>query len=320
MKILVVDDEPSFAALLSRALRRMGHVVAMASSAAEALSAVTADRYDAVITDVDMPDIDGIQLAIALRERHRHFPIAFCGADESVRDRAARIGPVLPKVWTIATLKEVVVALGQAALPDEPLFDPEHGRPQASSRVPAEWVQAARAAANPLSISPALRPGAPEPLEPPSVPASRAPQGVIDDVADADVEIAPAGDGHVSPRHPMKKIRLSCRSWDQVHRLCEQYGSGKTVLTLRGEYRLSLHEPLVVALGLPDELVLALRAEVIAIRRDDSGGPLFAVGLTGLTQAVVERLEGMVAAACTRSHGRKVVRTVPRAHSEISVA
>jgi len=124
--------------------------------------------------------------------------------------------------------------------------------------------------------------------------------------------------GPKNGRPPVRKIRLSCRSWEQVERLCEQHAAGKTVLTLRGNYRLRMHEELVVALALPDELVLSLRAEVIAIRPAETGGSVFAVGLTGLTDAVVQRLENMIVSA--RSGGGTRPRIALRAQSEISIA
>ncbi len=68
-KILVVDDEPSILRLLQEALSQWGYQVKCASSATEALDAVHNDLFDAVVTDIRMPDMNGLDL---LREIKRH--------------------------------------------------------------------------------------------------------------------------------------------------------------------------------------------------------------------------------------------------------
>ena len=100
-------------------------------------------------------------------------------------------------------------------------------------------------------------------------------------------------------RMPSRKVRVQCRNWEQVARLCAQHASGKTVLTLRGTYRFREGEQCVVALALPDELVLALRAECTHVRKDRSGGELYGITLHGLTDDIRVRLEKMVAQATT---------------------
>lgn len=61
-RILIVDDEPAIAALLAEALAADGHDARTATSGADALHAVAAARFDAVLTDLRMPDLDGARL------------------------------------------------------------------------------------------------------------------------------------------------------------------------------------------------------------------------------------------------------------------
>jgi DNA-binding NtrC family response regulator len=68
-KILVVDDEPSILRLLREALAQWGYQVKCASSASEALDAIHSDLFDAVVTDIRMPDLNGLDL---LRQIKRH--------------------------------------------------------------------------------------------------------------------------------------------------------------------------------------------------------------------------------------------------------
>src|SRR5213080_1597360 len=68
-KILVVDDEAAILRLLKEALTQWGYQVTSASSGAEALQALRGDMFDAVITDIRMPDMNGLEL---LKEIKRH--------------------------------------------------------------------------------------------------------------------------------------------------------------------------------------------------------------------------------------------------------
>jgi DNA-binding NtrC family response regulator len=68
-KILVVDDEPSILRLLREALTQWGYQIKCASGATEALEAVRGDIFDAVITDIRMPEMSGLEL---LKEIKRH--------------------------------------------------------------------------------------------------------------------------------------------------------------------------------------------------------------------------------------------------------
>ncbi len=68
-KILVVDDEPSILRLLEEALTQWGYQVKSAASGDEALAAIRGDLFDAVLTDVRMPEMSGLDL---LREIKRH--------------------------------------------------------------------------------------------------------------------------------------------------------------------------------------------------------------------------------------------------------
>ncbi len=62
-RILVVDDQPLVTLCLSIFLTREGHDVVRADSGDEALDLIRSERFDLLITDVDMPGINGIQLA-----------------------------------------------------------------------------------------------------------------------------------------------------------------------------------------------------------------------------------------------------------------
>lgn len=113
LKILVVDDERSVGVLLGLRLRKLGHEPLLALHPRDALQMLSPD-VDAVITDIDMPEMNGLELASAIRELRHDIPIAFCTGSDPENDtvrRAAQIGPVLPKTWTQGQVRTLVAAL-----------------------------------------------------------------------------------------------------------------------------------------------------------------------------------------------------------------
>ncbi|NOR49696.1 MAG: response regulator [Desulfuromonadales bacterium] len=67
-RILIVDDEDGMRRLLSRVLTREGYDTVAVGSGAEALRLVASERFDLVVTDIKMPEMDGLQLLAELKE------------------------------------------------------------------------------------------------------------------------------------------------------------------------------------------------------------------------------------------------------------
>ena len=74
-QILVVDDEPKMRRVLEIMLQKMGHRVLGAGNGVEALAAFRAHSVDLVITDLRMPEMDGIELLTALRAQESDVPV-----------------------------------------------------------------------------------------------------------------------------------------------------------------------------------------------------------------------------------------------------
>ncbi len=66
-RVLVIDDEDSVRALLSRILVREGHQVSEATGGRQGMALLKARGADLVITDISMPDSDGLEVLIAAR-------------------------------------------------------------------------------------------------------------------------------------------------------------------------------------------------------------------------------------------------------------
>ena len=67
-RLLVVDDTEFFRELVGSYLEAVGHDVVTASSGAEALQALSAGKFDLVVSDIEMPVMNGWELARAIRE------------------------------------------------------------------------------------------------------------------------------------------------------------------------------------------------------------------------------------------------------------
>jgi len=87
VRVLVVEDETRMAGLLKRALQEEGHAVDIASDGPEGLWLATENAYEAVVLDVMLPGLDGIQLCRRLRESGSWVPVLLLTARDSVGDR-----------------------------------------------------------------------------------------------------------------------------------------------------------------------------------------------------------------------------------------
>jgi EAL domain-containing protein (putative c-di-GMP-specific phosphodiesterase class I)/CheY-like chemotaxis protein len=75
--VLVVDDEPSVARVSERLLTRNGFKVTVANNGREAIEKIRATSFDAIISDLHMPDVDGRALLRAIREDNLDVPFVF---------------------------------------------------------------------------------------------------------------------------------------------------------------------------------------------------------------------------------------------------
>src|SRR5215207_1071547 len=87
MRILVVDDEPAVRAAVDRALRLDGHEVALAADGRAALDALAAGAPDALVLDLLMPRVDGLEVCRRLRAAGDRTPVLLLTARAAVSDR-----------------------------------------------------------------------------------------------------------------------------------------------------------------------------------------------------------------------------------------
>ncbi|MFK4794322.1 cell cycle two-component system response regulator CpdR [Sphingobium sp. ZW T5_29] len=63
VRILLAEDDDSMRAYLSRALERTGYEVVAVANGADAVPLISSDQFDLLLTDIVMPEMDGIELA-----------------------------------------------------------------------------------------------------------------------------------------------------------------------------------------------------------------------------------------------------------------
>jgi DNA-binding response OmpR family regulator len=124
-RILVIDDDREVRDSIGSYLRRAGHEVRVASNGREALNGVRKPDIDLVITDLNMPDVDGIEVINELRESTASAPvIAISGGGlidkQLLLDNARMLGAVatLAKPFELSELDRAIrAALGSAKAP-----------------------------------------------------------------------------------------------------------------------------------------------------------------------------------------------------------
>jgi two-component system response regulator MprA len=122
MRILVVDDDRAVRESLRRSLQFNGYQVDLASDGQQALDAVQSERPDAMVLDVMMPRLDGLEVCRRLRGTGDDLPILVLTARDLVSDRVAGLDAgaddYLPKPFALEELLARLRALLRRAVSD----------------------------------------------------------------------------------------------------------------------------------------------------------------------------------------------------------
>ena len=143
LRVLTVDDSRTILAMLHHTLSNAGFEVLQAEDGKQGLDVLKTQQVDVVITDINMPVMDGYALARALRARDSAVPIlaitATALASERERCRAAGISDLLLKPMNLDTLARALEPYLVASAPAGPR---EGGRvaPQAGDADPPPMV------------------------------------------------------------------------------------------------------------------------------------------------------------------------------------
>ena len=112
-RILIVDDDPVVLKLVSKMAARLGYQPTVAEDGVDALYHLTRTHYDLVLTDYDMPFIDGYQLADQIKEKHFGTRVIVmtgtCEPDVlDMLDGSGIVDGLLLKPFNLKTLKEKI--------------------------------------------------------------------------------------------------------------------------------------------------------------------------------------------------------------------
>ncbi len=121
LRVLVVDDEPDACGLVAAVLRERGAEVVAVASAGEALAEMDQHRFDVLVSDIGMPEMDGYELLSKIRQlpadRGGRMPAAaltaYAGVEHRMRILSAGYQMHIPKPVEPAELTTVVASLAQ---------------------------------------------------------------------------------------------------------------------------------------------------------------------------------------------------------------
>jgi two-component system OmpR family response regulator len=124
MRILVVEDSLKMANLLRRGLVEEGHAVDVARTGTDAVWMAQAAEFDAIVLDVMLPELDGIEVSRRIREAGVWAPVLMLTARDAVEDRIAGLDAgaddYLPKPFSFAELLARLRALVRRGAAERP--------------------------------------------------------------------------------------------------------------------------------------------------------------------------------------------------------
>ena len=126
-RVLIADDEDSMRSLVARAIAMDGHETVIAADGAEALDILTGDTrtFDLLLTDIKMPIMDGIALALAAARDFPDLVILLMTGFADQRERAsglnAIVHDVITKPFSVADIRTAVADALAARQPNDTL-------------------------------------------------------------------------------------------------------------------------------------------------------------------------------------------------------
>jgi two-component system response regulator AtoC len=111
-KILIVDDDPDIVAVLAELLKKEGHQVTICGDGAAAISAGGSEKFDVVLGDIRLPDLDGLAVLRALLEANPETAVivmtAFGTVETAIRAIKAGAYDYIPKPFKLDEVRIVV--------------------------------------------------------------------------------------------------------------------------------------------------------------------------------------------------------------------
>jgi two-component system cell cycle response regulator CpdR len=119
-RVLVAEDDPAVREFVSRALAHKGHAVRSVEDGLKALEAIEADEFDLLITDIVMPGLDGIALALKLAKERPGLAILMMTGFAAQKQRAHNLDALIHNVISKPFSLEDICIAAEAALAGTP--------------------------------------------------------------------------------------------------------------------------------------------------------------------------------------------------------
>jgi len=117
VRVLLVEDEPAVRDAVERALRGAGHKADLAREGPQGLEMAMTNPYDAVVLDLGLPGLDGVEVCRRLRAKGNEVPVLMLTARAAVKDRVegldAGADDYLVKPFALDELLARIRALGR---------------------------------------------------------------------------------------------------------------------------------------------------------------------------------------------------------------
>ena len=108
-RVLVVDDELPVRELLGTMLAHLGHSWEAACDATEALSKIESTEFDLILTDLNMPGMNGVELAHEIKKRNQETPVILITGSH-FQSLSPDIDRVLLKPFSAQQFREVIAS------------------------------------------------------------------------------------------------------------------------------------------------------------------------------------------------------------------
>jgi len=114
-RVLIAEDDAAVREFVSRALSHGGHEVATANDGLEALGVLDDESFDLLVTDIVMPNLDGIALALKVAKEYPAMPVLLMTGYAAERQRAHNLEVLIHDVITKPfTLRQICEAADEA--------------------------------------------------------------------------------------------------------------------------------------------------------------------------------------------------------------